>query len=672
MADISKINPNGTEYNLKDAQARSDISTINGKIPTNASSDNKLATISDVSAAYKPKGNATLGTLPSLTADHLNWVYNMTEDFITTSDFAEGAGKSVKAGNEVGIIDISTTSTPNYKYTVLGGFIDTSGFQNKTLDTPITVDDTQKTTVETALQAINTLAAGVKSAVGSLSSLTTTVKTSIVAAINELVTSISTINGKIPSGASSSNKMATASDVNAKVGWTDAGSYIGKNLLRITANSTSQNGLTFIVNNDKSITVYGTATAETQLMLLKNLEDYFTLGKTYVLSGCTNPSSSNTYYLQYLDWNGSTPATVNKNGDTNITIFTPTGLYSALRILVTNGTNMGTQENPTVFYPMIREVGTPSGYQVPNIPDNTEVMTWDANKLVGARQLVKYPYQFESLEKNGITVTSHNSYVIVNGTASDNSDFPILKRYPVDSFHMYLPIGRYRLVSKTNKAFSVRDDNYCYLGTTYNGAFIPITGTGNMSFNISYEFEITENTQSDYKDATGAVLVAFYFMMLKNTVANNVRVDFMICPADDKDDSISSYIMSNYELTRNVRRYYKGDTIGTTETSHYGSYYGFVTSAGTELQFTIPLTKEFADTVVPSITIEKITARGINGYIIPIETTMQGNYKVYSCSKYGMNDQLIVSIKKDDDTAFDVTNNSVVVVTLVNYSITFS
>ena len=48
MADISKINPNGTEYNLKDATARSDISAINDKIPSNASSSNKLATITDI------------------------------------------------------------------------------------------------------------------------------------------------------------------------------------------------------------------------------------------------------------------------------------------------------------------------------------------------------------------------------------------------------------------------------------------------------------------------------------------------------------------------------------------------------------------------------------------------------------------------------------------------
>ena len=151
--DFATLDSNG---NLTDSGINKNI------VPSNASSSNKLATVSDVSAAYRPSGNATLATLPPLTEANLNRVYNMTADFTTTSDFAEGAGIAVKAGNEVGIIDVSSTSTPDIKYTVLGGFIDTSGFQPKELETPITVDGVSKTTVETALGAINTLAASNK------------------------------------------------------------------------------------------------------------------------------------------------------------------------------------------------------------------------------------------------------------------------------------------------------------------------------------------------------------------------------------------------------------------------------------------------------------------------------------------------------------------------------
>lgn len=50
MADISKIKEKSTqvEYNLKDATARTSISTIEGKIPSTASASNKLATQADI------------------------------------------------------------------------------------------------------------------------------------------------------------------------------------------------------------------------------------------------------------------------------------------------------------------------------------------------------------------------------------------------------------------------------------------------------------------------------------------------------------------------------------------------------------------------------------------------------------------------------------------------
>lgn len=34
MADVSKINLNGTVYNIKDSEARQDITTIEGKLVT--------------------------------------------------------------------------------------------------------------------------------------------------------------------------------------------------------------------------------------------------------------------------------------------------------------------------------------------------------------------------------------------------------------------------------------------------------------------------------------------------------------------------------------------------------------------------------------------------------------------------------------------------------------
>ena len=54
-----------------------------------------------VSSAYKAGGSATMATLPALTATKLGTVVNMSENFTTTTDFLEGAGKTYPAGTNV-------------------------------------------------------------------------------------------------------------------------------------------------------------------------------------------------------------------------------------------------------------------------------------------------------------------------------------------------------------------------------------------------------------------------------------------------------------------------------------------------------------------------------------------------------------------------------------------
>ena len=64
MPDLNIFEINHTEYGFEDSTARGSISTINGKIPSNASSSNKMATASDVSAISNKIGaNNGIATL---------------------------------------------------------------------------------------------------------------------------------------------------------------------------------------------------------------------------------------------------------------------------------------------------------------------------------------------------------------------------------------------------------------------------------------------------------------------------------------------------------------------------------------------------------------------------------------------------------------------------------
>ena len=81
-----------------------------------------------VASTYKAGGSKdAVSELPALEAANEGFVYNMTAAFTTTADFVEGAGKRHPAGANVAIVKIGTA----YKYDVLAGFVDLSGYAEK-------------------------------------------------------------------------------------------------------------------------------------------------------------------------------------------------------------------------------------------------------------------------------------------------------------------------------------------------------------------------------------------------------------------------------------------------------------------------------------------------------------------------------------------------------------
>ena len=81
-----------------------------------------------ISSVYKPAGSVAFASLPALSDNVLGNVYNVTDAFTTTADFVEGAGKSYPAGTNVVVVNTGTTASPIYKFDVLAGFVDLSGY----------------------------------------------------------------------------------------------------------------------------------------------------------------------------------------------------------------------------------------------------------------------------------------------------------------------------------------------------------------------------------------------------------------------------------------------------------------------------------------------------------------------------------------------------------------
>lgn len=108
-----------------------------------------LGKIQAIPSAIVPKGSkAFAGLVPAtdLVAGCLGWMWNITDAFTTTADFAEGAGHSISAGANVYVANIGTTAEPVYKYDLFQGMYDLSGYALKSemSITDVSGDSTKK------------------------------------------------------------------------------------------------------------------------------------------------------------------------------------------------------------------------------------------------------------------------------------------------------------------------------------------------------------------------------------------------------------------------------------------------------------------------------------------------------------------------------------------------
>lgn len=125
---LETIKVNGATQNITDK-------AVDIAVPTTVSgltNDSKFQTEEQVAAAinakvsstYKAGGNVAFAYLPELKEENLGLVVNVTEQFTTTADFVEGADAKHTAGTNVAVVKVGE----DYKYDVLAGFVDLSGY----------------------------------------------------------------------------------------------------------------------------------------------------------------------------------------------------------------------------------------------------------------------------------------------------------------------------------------------------------------------------------------------------------------------------------------------------------------------------------------------------------------------------------------------------------------
>lgn len=98
---------------------------------------------------FTPGGSLEFEDLPELSENVLGFVYEVTNDFTTTSDFVEGAGKDYPAGTNVAVVNVGTVETPVYKFDAKTSVIAVDDELSTTSENPV-----QNKVITAALNAI--------------------------------------------------------------------------------------------------------------------------------------------------------------------------------------------------------------------------------------------------------------------------------------------------------------------------------------------------------------------------------------------------------------------------------------------------------------------------------------------------------------------------------------
>lgn len=122
--------------------AASAIEVLNGNESTSGSVAHTVKEYVDsrLTSAYKAAGSTTFADLPTPSATNEGYVYNVTDAFTTDSRFVETAGGEYAAGTNVVVVEASTDV---YKFDVLAGFVDLSGYVQDSELTELTNTEVQ-------------------------------------------------------------------------------------------------------------------------------------------------------------------------------------------------------------------------------------------------------------------------------------------------------------------------------------------------------------------------------------------------------------------------------------------------------------------------------------------------------------------------------------------------
>lgn len=325
----------------------------------------------------------------------------------------------------------------------------------------------------------------------------------------------------------------------------------GYNLLNYNSlESTTINGVAFTINDDKSITANGTATANATFNLIGGPGVYpLELEEgDYTLNGCEGGSSS-TYSMEIYD---GTTYRACQNGKTT---FNTTGTSIRFYISVKSGVTV----NNVTFYPMLvkgteeKEYESYGAMPSPEYKSDIQTVEGNANVAVCSKNIAKIDTINKRATRNGVTITIDDDGIItLNGTATANMYVNVLNITDISGANMEnynLPKRNYKayfeLIAKNNSQISEGNGDLQFyfrnravsteeIKSFSYAQFIRII-QGNTGVTVK-DMQITENT------------IVSYAYIPVGVVLDNLKFRFAIFNENETDTTYVKHEEENYIL----------------------------------------------------------------------------------------------------------------------------
>ena len=386
---------------------------------------------------------------------------------------------------------------------------------------------------------------------------------------------IATLQGYVPSGTSSSNKLVNATELanglsgkqdtltfdntptansnnpvksggvyntlSDKVSWDDAGKSVKKNLCKNIGTSQTINGITYTVNSDGSVLVNGTNTHSTAGAWFKvNDKLSFKGGDVLTISGI--PSGAGNDIAMFFrtepdDGNVSnTYTTVYTGQEKQVTI--PSNFTEDNKFVLFINVPAGKTASNVLVKPMIRLASILDNTYEPYIPDNTELMSWEDNGMLGAKNLLRqYGNGYTHL---GVTYTIGESGVIyANGTATGG-----VSVFNVGTFD-----------AKLGKSYTLSSNVNSDSATTHRLWAQKTNDTSSDAFPLNHRLG-TDTSENKTRQALANETVKIVIQIMEGQTVDNLAFYPMVRFAEDTDDTYVPYAMTNRELTKQTQKLY--------------------------------------------------------------------------------------------------------------------